>query len=931
MEMLFRYEPLVPLAGEMPAPSPKSVKEIRLLDPATGTMHFGLVAFDLLATMYQEEMAHAGERGWPAEPPVSSNDEIPGAILSNNLFGIDIDLRAVQLSALALYLRAKSFAKDPVLTETNLACADVAIFRGSHRSQIAGEMELPGDVTRQLFEQFCDSLDDASMLGSLVRLEELFERKLRADELKKTIDTYVEKKRDDGIDETYFGGETIKGLRLLNVLSQRYDVVVTNPPYMSSRNMEATMGAFMRRNYKSGKGDLYAAFIERCTELLAPDGRVGMITQQSFMYIPSYEKLRKKLLDAVAIESMVHVGPRAFDEVKGEKVNTTAFVLRQETFSNLRNDSVGVYFRLVNEVDSEAKRSALQEALDRRRNVQPHSYTFEYQQIGFGVIPGNPWVYQSTEAIRGLFRDLPLLKTRASARQGLATSDNGRFIRYWWEVGAANIAFDCGSRRDFACSAKKWAPHMKGGSQMRWLANKRNVINWDSDGAELMALQPRSVLRNPSYYFREGVTYSAVSSGRFRAMYLPKGFIFDSASDCVYPDERSAVLQTLSLLNSNLAGSILTMINPTVNVYTSDLDRLPFKDADNPVLRELAADCVAAATEFELEDENSYSFVCPAPWPDGNSVITSRWARVRALESQLDEEVYRLYDISVEDQTAVEQERVLSIDSKNSDESDGENLDDEDTVFGEQLSVQELASHWVAYAVGVALGRFYPGVTNGLGKGQFEPKVAARLRELADADGLMVLEEGHPDDLTQRTTEILSLIHEDREAERILYLAMRSNGSPRNALAKYLLGPFFRDHAKLYSKRPVYWLIQSPKKMYNLYLFHERATGDTLSLIRGNRYLGGRINRLEQDYRTLVEAQATRKAGEIAEELEDLREFDRLLEASTRVPAKDKDGRGCRAIASGPTKCDCNSACWPITWATCGGGWGCRTGSRAGR
>jgi hypothetical protein len=282
---------LVPLPAGSPTPRMKPVREITLLDPAAGTMHFGLVAFDWLAKMYREELENAGRPGWPSHPSVKDEEEIAAAIIANNLYGIDIDLRAVQLSALALYLRAKQLNKHAKLIESRLACADIAIFRGQHLNNIANEMALPEGVTSQLLSKFCDSVDDAAQMGSLVRLEKHFQN-IEAERLRTAIDGYVVKKAVEGEDESYFGNETSKGLRLLDLLTLKYDVVFTNPPYISARKMNADMSTFMRANYPDGKGDLYAGFIQRCLELVKPGGHVAMLTMHSFMFIGSYEKLR---------------------------------------------------------------------------------------------------------------------------------------------------------------------------------------------------------------------------------------------------------------------------------------------------------------------------------------------------------------------------------------------------------------------------------------------------------------------------------------------------------------------------------------------------------------------------------------------------------------------------------------------------------------
>ena len=206
-----RMSYLTLLPADPPSMTMKPVREIRLLDPATGTMHFGLVAFGLLAEMYEEEIIHAGQAGWPAQPSVENPDEIPAAILANNLFGVDIDLRAVQLAALSLYLKAKSLNKHAVLSDSNLACADVTIFRGEHLTTITKQIALPAGVTRALFEQFRDSLAEAGMMGSLVRLEKHFGN-FQTDQLRQAIDAYTEKSRSEGLDESYFANETGKGL-----------------------------------------------------------------------------------------------------------------------------------------------------------------------------------------------------------------------------------------------------------------------------------------------------------------------------------------------------------------------------------------------------------------------------------------------------------------------------------------------------------------------------------------------------------------------------------------------------------------------------------------------------------------------------------------------------------------------------------------------
>jgi hypothetical protein len=386
---------LVPLEGEIPPEPLRSIREVTLLDPACGGMHFGLVAFDLFAAMYREELDRAGETGWPKTPSVSDPAEIPAAIIEHNLFGIDIDLRAVQLSALALYLKAKSLNPKAPITESNLACADVRPLDGARLGTFLREARFTRPIYERLIRALWERLRDVHQLGSLLRLERelgeliaqeraqyekapLFaglpgesEREAAEEEFWQIIsaqivqglDEFARQQAQAGVDQTFFTGEAAKGLRLLDVMLCDYDIVVTNPPYSGRRNLNDTLADYLEHEYPDAKGDLYAAFIQRCGEWVKENGRLGMITQQSFMFLSSYENLRANLRSTLAIETMAHTGPRAFDEISGEKVNTTVFVLRADSDTPRRENSMGTYFRLVHEPDSEAKRRAFEQAL----------------------------------------------------------------------------------------------------------------------------------------------------------------------------------------------------------------------------------------------------------------------------------------------------------------------------------------------------------------------------------------------------------------------------------------------------------------------------------------------------------------------------------------------------------------------------------------
>ena len=383
----------VPPANPLPPHQPKPVREITLLDPACGTMHFGLVAFDLFYDMYREELERAGEPGWPERPSVTHEEDIPAAILEYNLHGLDIDLRAVQLAALALYLKAKSYNPQANIHRTNLAVAGVRPLDGPRLRAFLAQFDQDRPLLERVLTALWQRLEDAEWLGSLLRVERTLRELIAAEQRRflplfagldseyereaaeeeywallearvlQALDEFVRQTAADDPTQTFFAREAVRGLRLAHLLLDRYDVVVTNPPYMSRRNMARELADLVAEEYPEGKGDLYAAFIQRCLELANEGGYVGMLTMQSFMFISSYEKLRQTLAEQAVVETMVHLGPALFETGNPGTLQTTAFVLRREAHTPAREAHRGVYFRLVHAPDGESKRQAFENAL----------------------------------------------------------------------------------------------------------------------------------------------------------------------------------------------------------------------------------------------------------------------------------------------------------------------------------------------------------------------------------------------------------------------------------------------------------------------------------------------------------------------------------------------------------------------------------------
>ncbi len=929
---------LVPLDTARTEPV-KLAREITMLDPACGTMHFGLIAFDIFVRMYEEEIDRKGKPGWPEEPSTKTKEDIPSAIISENIHGIDIDLRAVQLAALVLFMKAKSLVPGTRIAESNLACANVSTLDDIRCREFAEHSGLKHPIYSRLLKLLYEHLENSKQLGSLLKLEEripllvkeereLYEREGRQPDLfgwsdeqfeteagrtefweilgkqiGQAANEFAKMQARRGYHQSLFVDETTKGLRLLELLRTKYDVVVTNPPYVSNRKMNSELKAFVSRDYPEGKMDLYAAFVQRCCLLVERHGgRVGMLTMHSFMFITSYEKLRIWLSQNIYVESLVHCGPALFNVGNPGTLQTCAYVLRSDIDVEFRNKSAGSYFRLVQEPDGDHKRVRFEKALNNIKQGQEDSTVFRYSQGDFSAIPGIPWVYWLQRGIRSVFERLPKLSDAAEPRYGLSSSDNVRFLRFWWEVGLSRIAFNCRSQLDALLAEKKWIPHLKGGPSRQWWGNQDYVVNWWRGGEEMKSWvvsnpsnpgtkQWSRNIRNHDYYFRGGVTWSRTTANTIAARLMPAGFIFDSEAACVFSGDDSFVL---GILNSSVAKHLVDLINPTIHIQTGDLARMPFPNCRSSKLRSLADEAVVQSKVYCETDELTFSFIAPSDWGNGIEHLMSVNARLKIIQDEIDKEVWRLYGFIGDDTEDIKSglTSAPALEPNEKTRIDGENMQLISSDAQAALTREQLAVHWISYVTGIVLDRFKPGTANGLGRGTFADEIATKLNALSDEAGIMVMEHGHPFDLTRRVLEALIIALGFDEACKVVKTATRKEGPIETLLRQYLAKDFDKFHIQQYRKRPVYWFLQSPKKKYGLWVFHERLTKDSLFRIR-SEYVEAKIRLLEgqiADIQNTANAAGGKEKRKLEKEiaplqdvLDDVREFERLMKHISEV------------------------------------------------
>lgn len=899
----------------------KPVRKIAFLDPACGSMHFGLVAFDLYAEMYREEFENAGRPGWLEKPSVEKTEDIPAAIIAENLHGIDLDLRAVQLSALTLFLRARTMNPKCGFIDRNLACANVEQITGGRIEDFIRQSQFSHPIYERILRQIATLLKDSDNLGSLLRPERALEQ-LIAEERRKAnknlsllpgfgpeqfetkegieeffeilqeqilrhLDIFAKQTRGNGGDPSHFAAETAKGLRFVRLAQQRYDVVTTNPPYLSNRKMNARLRSLMEDHYAESKGDLYAAFIVRCMELLEPSGLMGMLTMHSFMFISSYDDLRAKLRADAAIETLAHYGGGLFAVGNPGTLQTAAFVFRKEPAETKRDENTGVYFRLVRERDSEAKRLAFESALAALRAGQNHPLLYTCRQKDFDAIPGKPWVYWMPVNLRKRFKELDLLHSMAPAIHGTATYDNFRFLRYWWECGTRNICRDASSWDNFVKIGKTNVPYMKGGTPKPWFGNQEFVLRLICRGKELkeFLVTKKDKIRGDEYLFRKGVTWSDVSSKGFAARLSPGGFIHDVKGMTCFPKEEDIPF-ILGLLNSRFAKFVLAALNPTISNQVGDIERLPVPSERSEKITKLVNECVELARQDSRESEITYDFVQPAV---SREAVSARKSILAEKEAEIDAEVSQLYGLTEEDLAAIDRELSgppAATEEDSAEEAAGE---DEEEASLAALSSGDWARSWVSYAAGIVLGRFEIGMPDGLGRGGFTREVIEALKRLAAGDGILANDPGQPLDFAGRVWRALELMSGEGEARSRVEAAL-GGGDPLDALcgwfARFAGQPaasFWKYHFQLYRKRPVYWPLQSPEKEFTVWVFHERITKDTLFHVR-NDIVEPRLRMAEQQSADLKpKAQSDRRARKEMERLldfaDDLREFSRRLKA----------------------------------------------------
>ena len=511
--------------------------QLKVIDPCSGSGHILAYMFDVLMKIYESY-------GYTTREAVAS-------IVENNLYGLDIDDRAAQLAYFAVMMKASQY--DRRFFSRDIQPHVYAIAESNHVDSFALEYFCNGDAKlKKAMDTIISELHDAKEYGSIITVSQ--------QEWSALYDRFAEITEDINMSRETALIELLPLVQVAEALVQKYDAVVTNPPYMGASGMGAKLSDYVKKNYPDSKSDLFAVFIEKCGQMAKRNGYQAMITQHSWMFLSSFEKLRTKLL-SVDIVNMAHLGARAFEEIGGEVVQTTSFVFRKSHITDYK----GEYCRLIEPTSQQGKEDMFLSGENR----------YEADQSNFSKIPGSPVAYWVGENLLNDFVIGTELEKVALPRQGIKTADKDRFLRFWHEIEKNRMSIyqeNC---------VKKWFPCNKGGSFRKWYGNNEYVVNWENNGFEICNFRDengklKSRPQNLQYMLKEGITYTNISISSFGARYSPKGFIYDAAGSGIFCKKQEMIKYVLAFLTSIVAASITKITSPTMSFEVGQISMLPF-------------------------------------------------------------------------------------------------------------------------------------------------------------------------------------------------------------------------------------------------------------------------------------------------------------------------------------------------------------------
>ena len=815
-------EQLAKIRREYAGITPEAIK---CIDPCSGSGHILAYMFDVLMQIYEAY-------GYTTREAVRS-------IVENNIYGLDIDERAAQLAYFAVMMKARQYDRRFFARKDENGNPDVpqphvyAVVESNDIDRYALDYFINGDAAlKKAMDSIIKEMQDAKEYGSILKITPVDFGALyaRFDEIQDDIDM----SKDIVMDSL------LPLVQVAEAMAQKYEAVVTNPPYMSLSAVDPKLSTYVIKNYPDSKSDLFAVFIERCKAMLKVNGFQAMITMHAWMFLASYENLRQKIYRQ-HIVSVAHLGPRAFEEISGEIVQTASFVFRNASTQNYR----GVYRRLV-DYPSQSKKEV---AFLQGKGI------FASQQDGFGVIPGAPVAYWVSDDFLSCYKN-PLISSVAFSDGQILTGNNEKYLRNLWEVSKTSI------------EQREWALHAKGGEFRRWYGNIDTVVKFDS--ATISHYKRDKIARFPKdeILFRRGITWTLVSMNpKFGVRELNDKLTFNKAAATILFNNEDVIDYLLGFMNSRVAQALLRVINPTMNNNIKDVLNMPYiyDGEKKPIVERIVQECIALSKEdwdsFETSwdfqkhplvgrhggkiyrsyDHDNYivsspdeimkwDYLLSASFESWKNECEQRFAQLKANEEELNRIFIDIYGLQSELSSDVEDKNVTV------------------HLADKKREIKSL----ISYAVGCMFGRYsldFPGLV--YAGGEWDESKYTTFK--ADKDSIIPIcdDEYFADDIVGRFVRFIEVAFGKATLDenlRFIADALGGSGQPKDVIRNYFLNDFYADHLKMYQKRPIYWLFDSGKKGgFKALVYMHRYRPDTIAQMRTDY-----VHEQQARYRTAI-------------------------------------------------------------------------------
>ena len=837
-------------------------EDIKLIDPCMGSGHILVYAFDVLMQIYES----AGY----------SQRDAAKSILEHNIYGLDIDDRAYQLAYFAVMMKARQYNRRILNGENTCHVYAIQESNSINRAHLkyfgAGMDDIEKNAAKMQLEGLLDTLTDAKEYGSILNVESYNWDLLRRFVVAEDTDGQISMD-SVGVEDT---AEQLN--RLIDIgetIARKYWVTVTNPPYAAISNLSPKVNDFVKANYPDSKVDLFAVFIERCGLMTRVSGYQAMITQHAWMFLASYENLRDKLLNKELI-NLAHLGPHAFDEINGEVVQTSSFVFCNDYFSNYNS----TFVQLVGGKNEAAKAAMFISG--------EHRFNKTNEQLR--EIQGTPYTaYWASDVVLSAFKKSHLVGDVSEPRVGMATANNDRFIRLWFEVNRNKFGINISSRKEAVESRKKWFPFAKGGEQRKWYGNNDTVVNWENDGFEIQNFKDEKTGRirshnyNLDYIFSSALTWTVIGTEKTSFRFCPVGFLYSNSGYGLFCNNEKTKYYLLGFMNSKIAASLLKILSPSMGFESGYLRKLPLIESDSlDSIVERVKHCIDGSNTEWDSFEVSWDFkkhpllrnvsTISEAFAQWQEECDDRFNRLKANEEELNRVFIDIYGLQDELTPEVE---------------------DKDVTV-RKADLQRDIKSLLSYAVGCMFGRYSLDV-EGLAYAGGEWDSSKYQSYVPDADNVIPItdEEYLDDDIVSRLCAWLKAVYgADTLEENLDYIAkaLGNKGSTsREIIRNYFLNDFFKDHCQTYSvtgsgKRPIYWLFDSGKQNgFKALIYLHRYTPDTIGnlcidyLLKMQRVYESEIDRM-QDMMDHSEnarevAAASRRKDKLAKQLKECREY----------------------------------------------------------